>query len=71
MHLCLNLPAACTQVESILNKKKAAGQDATITNYPQQAHGFSLRGDATDKAVAQAANTAFDAGKTFLDKHLK
>lgn len=56
------------QIEEILAKKK----DATITNYPKQAHGFSLRGDtAGDAAVAQAANTAFDAGRAFLDKYLK
>lgn len=64
-------PTTHTQVESILNKKKVAGLDASITNYPKQAHGFSLRGDSSDASVAQAATTAFDAGRAFLDKHLK
>jgi hypothetical protein len=59
------------QFESILGRKRAGGLDATIVNYPGQAHGFSLRGNSNDTAVAQAATTAFDAGKTFLDKHLK
>lgn len=58
-------------MESILTKKKEGGLDASITSYPKQAHGFSLRGNTGDAAVAQAANTAFDAGKSFLDKHLK
>jgi hypothetical protein len=59
------------QIESVLLKKKSSGLDATITSYPQQAHGFSLRGDAGEATVAAAANTAFGAGKAFLDKHLK
>lgn len=67
----LHPPPTHTQVESILNKKKAAGLDASITNYPKQAHGFSLRGNSADASVAQAATTAFDAGRAFLDKHLK
>lgn len=59
------------QVKTILDKKKAGGLDASIVSYPKQAHGFSLRGDSSDATVAQAATTAFDAGRSFLDKYLK
>jgi hypothetical protein len=65
----LNCP--CLQVDSILSKKRAGGLDASITAYPKQAHGFSLRGNSSDASVTAAANTAFDAGRAFLDKHLK
>ena len=59
------------QIESIVSKKASSGLDASITSYPKQAHGFSLRGDTGEATVAAAANTAFEAGKAFLDKHLK
>jgi hypothetical protein len=71
-HVCLYwAPFSASQVESILSKKASSGLDASITSYPKQAHGFSLRGDTGDATVAAAANTAFGAGKAFLDKHLK
>jgi hypothetical protein len=69
---CSSVRVLCPlQIESILSKKASSGLDASITSYPKQAHGFSLRGDTGDAAVAPAANTAFGAGKAFLDKHLK
>ena len=68
----LPTPSLLTQqIESVLSRKASGGLDASITSYPKQAHGFSLRGDATDAAVAQAASSAFGAGRAFLDKHLK
>lgn len=64
-------PELYKQIDGVLAAKRASGLDASIKSFPKQGHGFSLRGDASDPAVARAANAAFDEGLAFLNKHLK
>jgi hypothetical protein len=68
---CVGAPCVVpVQIEAVLAAKRTAGQAASITSFPKQAHGFALRGDSTDAMVAQAASTAFSEGVKLLDKHL-
>lgn len=50
--------------------KRKKGIDANIKFYPDMNHGYSLRGDSNDPAVAAAANAAFQADLAFLKKYL-
>lgn len=58
------------QIEGILATKAKAGLPASITSYPGQAHGFSLRSGAGNATTTAAADKAFAEGAAFLKKHL-
>lgn len=59
-----------SQVQQVLAAKQAMGLDANITYFPGQAHGFALRGNDADPAVAAAARDAVTRAVAFLHKHL-
>eukprot|EP00775_Hariotina_reticulata_P004690 gene4690-4942_t len=58
------------EIQGILKQKASKGIDASITSFPGQPHGFSLRGDSSEAATAKAATAAFENGVEFKKKHL-
>lgn len=67
--MCFCVCGNVLQIKSILEGKAAQGVDAEITYYPNQPHGYSLRGGSNPNAT-ESATLAFDAGVAFFRKHL-